>query len=230
MKEGKHSVINIIFGSFFAFGLVFLVIGILLHGVLGKIDKEDCDPVIAVIDDIDRWDDEHRVYINYTYNGQEYNHVRYNLYTSGMHEGKEIEVLVNRYDPTSFYIGNMGLIFLLAFGGTGLIFMIIGGIGVGVGIRNDLEAKRIKSTGLQRWGIIRDLTINRNVAVNNRHPYRVVVNYEDDSIVTTTTEYISKDVWVVGDPLRFVGQQVKVYVDPQNEKKYVVDISSIPQI
>lgn len=230
MKESKISFIKLFFGIFFSVGMIFVITGIIIFVSARKVDKSDYDQIYAVIDDIERWGDEHHVYINYTYDGTEYNHVRYNRYSSGMRRNEQIEVMVNRYNPTDFYIGDIGWIFLIVFGGLGGTFAAVGGVGLGIGIKNDIDKKRILANGTARWGTIVGVRANYSTTVNGRHPYRFIATYEDESIVTTTTKYNSSDVWIDGEASRFIGQPIKIMLDVNNPKKYVIDINSIPKV
>lgn len=235
MKKDNNKVLKIVFGAFLWFGAFFLVLGICIFIGSNKTKQskaEKYDEVTAVISQIHAWRDSdgdrrHDVYLDYTYNGEDYGNVRYNRYSSRMYEGMPIEVWVNKTNPTKFYSGDIGVIISLSFGGFGLVFGLIGAIPLAIIWKKELHKKKLLATGQQLWGAITAVTNNPTITVNGRHPQYFIVKYEDDSIVTVAKDYRSENVWIEGDRERFVGRNVKIYVNPQNNDDYVVDLDSL---
>ena len=235
MRKDNNKVFKTVFGVFLWFGAFFLVLGICIFigASKTKLSKaEQYDEIVAVISDISEWRDSdgdrrHDVYLDYTYNGEDYGMVRYNRYSSRMYEGMPIEVWVNKSNPTRFYSGDIGIIISLSFGGFGLVFGLIGAIPLAIIWKKELHKKKLLATGQQLWGVISAVTDNRTITVNGRHPQNFIVKHEDDSIVTVSKEYKSENIWIEGDRERFVGRNIKICVNPQNNNDYVVDLESL---
>lgn len=88
--------------------------------------------VTAVISDIQverTMDDEsHTVYVTYTYEGQLYEDVKLNSYSSSMHEGGEIDILCNKENPMQIKSASTTAFlarFTWMFAGTKLIMAVI---------------------------------------------------------------------------------------------------------
>ncbi len=227
MKADNNKVEKLIFAIFLAFGIVFFTIGISLALVLGNENKNDYVGVMASIDEIEKWGDNHHVYVSYFYEGEEYSHVKYNRWNSGMREGQIIGVMINPNNPTKFYTGNFGTIFGLSFGGFGLVFGLIGAIPLIIIHKKRKAEEKLRSTGISYWGTIVNVWQNRSVSYNGRHPYKLDVKYEDESIITTNRFFTSKNVWFQDNPDSYIGKQIRIFVDPNNMDKYLVDIESV---
>ena len=65
---------------------------------------------------------------------------------------------------------------------------------------------------------------NLNYTVNGRHPWKLECRYED---IFSGEIYLfsSGNVWM--DPELYIGQQVSVYVEGENYKKYYVDVDGL---
>lgn len=227
MRIENNKVEKVVFGVFLGFGVLFFALGILISALIGKKDKNDYVQITAVVSDIERFQDRHSVYIDYEYEGQQFRHVGYNMYTSSMRVGKEIKVLVSKYDPTDFYIGNFSLIFLLAFGGFGVLFGLIGGIPLAIIQKKANHKKKLKAIGQALWGTIEEVNVDYHVQINGTHPKFFVVKYEDDGIVTATSHYKSDRVFINGAGEEFIGRNIKIFVNPQDRSDYVVDLESV---
>ncbi len=227
MRADNHALEKLLFVIFGGIGTLFFVLGIVFAIAFGKVNKEDYVPTTATIVEIYRHNDDHKVYIDYSFEGQDYYNVRYGYYNSGMREGDQIEVLVNQYDPTSFYIGNFSLIFGLSFGGFGLIFMTAGIIPFVMMRKAIIREKKLREAGSGVWGVINGISQNYSVSVNKRHPYILSVKYEDEGIITSRANFQSKNVWIDDDPQQYIGKSIRVYIDAQDTNNYLVDIDSI---
>lgn len=79
------------------------------------------------------------VYINYTYNEQDYLNKEYNKYNSSMKAGDIVEIYVNPDNPEEFATDNSGdFIFAILSGA----IILVGVIGVGYNIKKLVESKR----------------------------------------------------------------------------------------
>lgn len=116
---------RIISGVFFAAGVLVLLFSVYLFHQYSQIEDE-LVPVQAVIERIEvrrRNDDtDHDVYVSYTYQGQTYDNVRLNRYSSSMDEGDILTLNIHPDDPDRV-VTNGGPIALLI----GAVFTLVGG-------------------------------------------------------------------------------------------------------
>ena len=119
--------------------------------------------------------------------------------------------------------GDETMLFLYIFGGIGLLFLIIGLPFLIVAIRRRNTISRLLETGVQAEGIITDVVINLQVTVNGRHPYKVECQVTDPA---TGEIYLYSSGNVMKKIDYLVGRSVTVYYDPDDRKKYYVDIES----
>ena len=123
----------------FFFIIVFFCIGVklLYSGITTKNKGEDINITISHIEKKisktgtgthKRTNIAHTVYVNYTYKNIEYTNVKYNVYTSKMHEGDTIKAKINPDNPREFYYSSSNIktgIFIIAISiAIGVIFML----------------------------------------------------------------------------------------------------------
>lgn len=109
----------------------------------------------------------------------------------------------------------------LAVGGT---FFLIGICFLIWEIKNKKMVKRLIENGNFIWAQITEVAPNYNVTVNGRHPYIVYCQFQD--VEGTVHIFKSRDINFDPQTL-FKSEQVRVYVDNNNYKKYFVDIDEI---
>jgi hypothetical protein len=145
-------------------------------------------------------------------------------------KGAQVQV---RYDPNNPYRAKIDSffsiwIFCILSTGMGIAFS---GIGLFMFIIMIHSAKR--DAWLQQYGQIinaefQSVEIDNSTVIRGRSPYRIVAHWRDP---LTNRLYIfkSKEIW--SDPTAFIqGKDILVRIDPQNPKKYAMDISFIPEI
>lgn len=123
----------------FFFIIVFFCIGVklLYSGITTKNKGEDINITISHIEKKisktgtgthKRTNIDHTVYVKYTYKNIEYTNVKYNVYTSKMHEGDTIKAKINPDNPREFYYSSSNIktgIFIIAISiAIGVIFML----------------------------------------------------------------------------------------------------------
>lgn len=118
--------------------------------------------------------------------------------------------------------GNM-MLFLYIFGGIGLLFFLIGLPFLIVAIRKRNNMKMLLERGAQAEGVIKDVVRNLQVTVNGRHPFRAECEVTDP---VTGEKYLYSSGNVMKKIDYLVGSRVTVYYDPDDRKKYYVDIES----
>ncbi|MBQ8044165.1 MAG: DUF3592 domain-containing protein [Clostridia bacterium] len=123
------------------FLLIFFIIGAVMFAN-GMGDKDKGVDVEATINRIEtstkrvrrngryRTETDHDVYINYVYNNQQFNDVRYSYYDSSMSKGNTITIKVDENNPSKIYYAaqnmTMGAIFMGMSVVMGLIVVFVG--------------------------------------------------------------------------------------------------------
>lgn len=121
---------------FIIFELIFLGIGIwMLYS--GITTKDKGIEISATIDRIDvttervrrngkyRTETDYDVYIDYEFEGKQYDDVSYNYHDSSMTEGKEINIKVDEDDPTKIYYSSQYMLMGGLFVGMSVVMIII---------------------------------------------------------------------------------------------------------
>jgi len=144
--------------------------------------------------------------------------------------GEQIEVLYSPSDPRSARINS----FFSLWGGSvivgilGSVFFLIGGgiiLGSMLGGRKE---KYLKEHGVPITAKFKSVELNESFEVNGRNPFKIVVEW----LNSETQElfiYKSNNLWF--DPSDYIKQdEITVYVDKNNPKKYFVDTSFLPKV
>lgn len=108
--------------------------------------------------------------------------------------------------------------------GCGAVFMIIGAVFLLSVILKAVRKKRLTANGEQMTGIITAVNVNMNVRINGYHPYRADCEVFDPN---SGERYLYRSENTMENISGLVGMSVTVYVDPNNRKKYYVDIASL---
>lgn len=212
--------------------LIFIVIGMamtagaIIVGLHNKKFFRNAEQTTAVITDIESTRNRrngvteynHTVYVTYEVDGVQYNKVRLGYYNSGMYEGKTIKVYYNKDNPGKIKTKGSSMVISVILGVVGGVFLLVGIILVIVFMPRN---KKIKQYGNRYEADIINITVNRNVRVNGRHPY-IVDCQVADAFTGVTSLYRSKNIY---EDINVYGiVKVPVYVDPKNPSKYYVDI------
>ena len=226
----KNPVLKI-FALFAVIGIVFVIVGVLLGTAL-KIKEEDAVKTTATITRIESHRDSdgdttHDVWVKYQANGRTYEE-ELNSYVAGYREGKEIEVIYDKNNPSKVQteIGNnlmMGI-----FSGLGGLFASIGIIGFIVCEVNKSKKEKLEQTGTIIYAKYTGVELNRAIAVNGRNPYNIVcswINPEDGKTYILKSENIYFDPEPVIQNLGLT--EFPVFMDMENKKNYSVDITAI---
>lgn len=212
--------------------LIFIVLGLamtagaIIAGIHNKKFFRNAEHTTAVITEIGstrytrngETEYKHTVYVTYEVDGVQYNKVRLGYYNSGMYEGKTIKVYYNKDNPGKIKTRGSSMVISIILGVLGGVFLLIGIILVIVFMPRN---KKVKQYGIRYEADIINITMNRNVRVNGRHPYIVDCQVVDD-FTGVTSLYRSKNIYEDIDVYGIV--KVPVYVDQNNPSKYYVDI------
>lgn len=223
----QNNVIKIVFGIFAAIGLLFLGIGITLGIIMGGNQKE---MVLheAVITEItyEKHNDSttHKVYVDYMFDDVQYNHRNLGYWSSGMYEGKYIEIYVDPNSPNKIMGKYSTILFTAVFGGIGAVFAVIGISGLSVAIIKKARNKKLFRTGKRIYGVIESIDHDMYVSVNRRHPFFAMVVVKDD-YTGEEKYYRSEDFWDDVANTISIGDTAVIYVDPQKPNRYFVDVT-----
>ncbi len=218
MKENKIE--KLIFIVFAAIGTLFLIIG--LPTSINRFNYKNKIETIGTISEIsnDR-NDNYKVYVSYKVDNENFES-RLNAYSESFYEGKEINIYYDKNNPSLIGMKSMDLLFLI-FPGIGLIFLIIGVIGLFIKLRKKSNVQKLKQSGKKIYANYVETTINTSYSVNGKNPYNIIcewVNPKDNK------RYIfkSENIWI--DPTEIIEneglKQFPVYID--NKNNYVVEV------
>lgn len=229
MKK-NDTMIYIILGIFAFLGILSIILGASTLISSGA-SKATNDTVVAEITTISQQKNSkgeiyHFVYVDYEYKGEEYKEVSLGVYTASMHEGKQIDILVNPKEPTDIKIvaqdtiDGVGGIFM------GVIFALVGIVPLIFMYKGKQRIKNLLETGYYVYAKVDRLEKNYGYSRNRQHPYMAYCTYEDE---TTGKKYKfqSPPMWKNPEAYIGVGTRLKVYVDRNNYANYYVDVDSL---
>lgn len=226
MKTNKVPLI--IMSIFAVVGLGMLIGGsaLLMNGLKFK---QTADKVYATISNIESYRDfdgdlQHQVIVSYIVNGKLYS-VSLHEYSSSMYEGKEILILYDPEDPayimttTGMYIAPAILLIM------GVIFFLAGTIPTIVMIKNNVNDKKLLTSGRVLHATVEEITLNTSYSVNDRHPYILYCTYRDDYL-DRTYRFKSDNLWTNPESVLAPGSYIDVYVNPDDYSRYHVDVEA----
>ncbi len=144
--------------------------------------------------------------------------------------GEGVEVLYLADDPQEARIKGFSSLWLgtSILGGMGLVFAGIGG-----GILLGTKAGEKKKHYLMAYGNaieteVQGVERNTSLEINGKHPWYITSQWHDPRS-NTLRIFHSENLWF--DPTKFVTRKkVTVLVDPNNPKRYHMDISFLPEL
>lgn len=205
---------------------LFLVIGIgmLIAALVVRSNNEEfkshADLVDAEIVDMTASHDNVRVLIAYEYDGKSYGPAVLNGYSSSMYVGGTVEIYVDRENPSDFSWGSgIAQTVLLILG---LVFAGIGGGIFLVRAISGSNAKRLVKEGDKLVGKVEGVSQNTAVFINGQHPWVVTCVWTKSN--GEIYRFKSKNIYT--DPMDTFrpGDDIIIYVDRNNMKKYYVDV------
>ncbi|MDD6812000.1 MAG: DUF3592 domain-containing protein [Lachnospiraceae bacterium] len=227
-KNIKESCVEKILGiCFFTIGVLMLVIA-LVCAFFSWNTKNTSEKVTGTITEIynsrgERSTGNSGITVEYSYHGQEYEGY-ISEYSSSMWVGKDITLYVNKEDPHQ--VRTVSLLYLptLILGCIAVPFSIIGGVFLLIVRKRKKRKQYLLQNGRQVMAEVTGGRLNYNYAVNGRHPWKMECKYED---IYSGELYLfsSENIWI--DPEFYIGQQVTVYVDANNYRKYYVDVEGL---
>lgn len=225
MKKDYFS--YILFGIFGIVGVILIIASVCVT-VSGMKFDEIAEEITGIIADIESYRDSdgdrhHRVYVDYSYEGREYEGVKINSYTSSMYEGKEITLKVDPENPRRVSTPHSNMIAGIILAVMGVVFALIGIIPTVSGIKKAAKKKELQQQGRYIYAIVERVDINYGYRVNGRHPFVIYCNHQDE-YSGVTYKFKSDNLWTDPYPHLQQGSNVRVYVDGQDYSKYYVDV------
>lgn len=226
MANKTENLIWIIFGTI---GAIFLVVGIFIcFPMLNKKDKIETTAVITKMSTYryGKGNTRYHVQVSYKVDGEEYES-NLNGYSSSFYEGKEIEIYYDKNNPTQIGSKSLDLIMLI-FPGIGIIFILIGGIGIAVKLNRKKIIKKLKENGKLIYANYVETNINRAYSVNMRNPYNIICEWNNTA---DNKKYLFKsdNIWI--DPENIIEEKniktFPVYINENKINQYFIDIDEI---
>lgn len=144
--------------------------------------------------------------------------------------GESVKVLYNPADPQSARIKSF---FQLWFGFLIVFFLGLAFATIGLGMifvrrRGRKRAEWLRQHGRRMKTAFKSVELNQSLRVNGRSPYQIV-SRSSDPASNTVRLFQSENIWF--DPSEYIkGEAIDVLVDPNDTKKYVMDISFLPKL
>ena len=144
--------------------------------------------------------------------------------------GESVRVLYSPANPESARIKSFFQLwfgFLIVFF-LGLVFAAIGLGMIFVRSRGRKRAEWLRQHGRRVKTAYKGVELNQSLRVNGRSPYQIISQSPDPSS-NTVRVFESENIWF--DPSEYIkSETIEVLVDPNNPKKYVMDISFLPKL
>lgn len=144
------------------------------------------------------------------------------------HRGEAVEVLYETDKPEAATINGgfslWGAISII--GGLGLVFTLVGGGIIAVGLRAGHRRQLLK-TGRRVEASFHSVELNAGFTVNGRSPYRVLCQWLDPQ-TSRVHVFTSENLWY--DPTAFIKSATfPVYIARDDPGRYYMDVSSLPK-
>lgn len=229
MKK-NDTIIYIILGIFAFLGILSIILGVstLISSGASKTSREQITAEISTISQQKNSEGElsYFVLVDYKFDGVEYKDVSLGVYTASMHEGKQIDILVNPKEPTDIKIvaqdtiDGVGGIFM------GVIFALVGIVPLIFMYKGKQRIKNLIETGYYIYAVVDRLEKNYGYSRNRQHPYMAYCTHENEE-TGKKYKFQSPPMWKNPDPVIQVGTRLKVYVERNNYANYYVDVDSL---
>ncbi|MBQ3544837.1 MAG: DUF3592 domain-containing protein [Lachnospiraceae bacterium] len=229
-KAGKAGIL-----VFIILGSIFLLIGIgqIVMGFFFLKFGEKTDDYVkikAVISEIvvDRdsdGDTDYEVFVDYTYDGVTYGKKPFNMYSSSMYEGKEIDILCDPDNPEKItYEGSHMLpsIILFILGGVFSLVAIILLIVMACVSKNSKDGKKkLEKKGVRVSATVEEVRVDEQASANGNIAYRIICVYNDE---VDNIMYRYKSDVLFDDPSGFYykGASIDVLINPEDPGDYHV--------
>lgn len=230
MLMKKMNVTAILFSIFSIIGIILLVSSFFVFHSFSKFQKNAEKIQGKIVDIQDYYDSDremhHRVYVTYSYNGNTYENVPINSYSSTMYVGQEITLLCDLDNPqrimTDFALQIPGIILMAI----GAVFALVGVIPLCVMAKKNVNRKKLIAGGNVIHATVDNIQLNTSYSVNGRHPYVVYCSYKDE-YKDVTYLFKSENLWTDPHAVFSEGSYIDVFVDRNDYSKYYVNAQQV---
>ena len=227
MKIKPSKANSSILGVFVGVGVIIVLVSIALAIYFG-VDSKNYVVLDAVVTDIDSYrdsdgDSHSHFIVSYEYNGETYENIRTNFWTTGVGIGDTIEVLVKKSNPTVLASTTIKIILPCALFGFGLIFALMAFFPLRKHILENRGAELAKRNGTAIICRITRVLPDTSYRVNGRIVNNLIECEPIDSVYTST---YTSEPYNKKNPVA-VGSKITVYQDPNNPERSYVDLNSI---
>ena len=215
--------------------IIFAIIGeaFVIAGIINYINTKEFVSKAALVEakvsriesDIDdEGDTEYTAYVTYTYEETKYKNVMLSEYNSSLYEGKDLELYLDKENPTNVRIKSVIYLFAIVFIGFGILFLLMSALIIILRVRADRRRKRILKTGVRIYAQVKGSVVDTSYTINSKHPYRLECVYYDE--VSGQPVICTSDI-IWESPDMYMDKYVSVYVDREDRSRYVVDLKNI---
>lgn len=144
--------------------------------------------------------------------------------------GEKVEVLYDPVNPAKADINGFSALYLgpLILGIIGTVFILISFISILFRHLKQKKTKYLLDNGKRIVTKFENVQLNSDIKVNNRNPFLICSRWLNPN----TNElhiFKSEDIWF--DPTEFIKtEEIKVIIDPNDPKKYLMDTSFLPNL
>ena len=142
--------------------------------------------------------------------------------------GENVQIFYDPANPNDAEINGFFSLWLgvIILGFIGIVFFLIGSLGVLFRYLKNKKAQNLRETGKPISAKFTQVQLNTNQTLNGRNPFQILSQWQDPK---TDELYVFKSESIWFDPTEFVKTDtVRVFIDPENPKDYVMDISFLP--
>lgn len=144
--------------------------------------------------------------------------------------GENVTMFYDPANPNDAEINGFFSLWLgvLILGFIGTVFFLIGSLGVLFRWKKNKKTQNLRETGRPVSTKFTQVQLNTGYAVNGRNPFQILSQWQDPH---TNELYVFKSDNIWFDPTEYVNvDAIRVLIDPQNPKDYVMDISFLPKL
>lgn len=233
----KNNIVTIIFSIFAGTGVVLILVAAFIWGNERRFRQKAVEVTGEIVEIFTGYDDyghrgdygrriSHDVYVTYTFEGETYERVRLNEYSSSMYEGKSITLFCDPDNPRKVKTG-LGL--YLAFwvvGGIGILFSCIGIIPLIIFHRKKARKKYLLANGRVLHATVERIDRDTSLAVNGQNPYVIYCTWKDE-YTDVLYRFKSENLWTDPGYAFDKGSEITVYVDGKDYSRYYVEAEKV---
>jgi hypothetical protein len=149
----------------------------------------------------------------------------------GYSEGERVRVLYLRSDPSEAEIDEfLALWFVpLVAGVLGSMFVLVGSVSFASGPLSRWREEKIRREGTPILADVQEVVVGRVRNASGKNSFRIVAQWQDP-VTAKIQVFRSKRLWADLPRRLAPGAKITVFVLPNDRGKYLVDVSSLPEL